>query len=261
MPIPSPQELLDFSHKVVLVTGASQGIGAATALRFAQAGANLIVHYRSNAAAAQEVVSQIEAIGQKALALQADVQERAQVEQLLAQSLATFGKIDVLINNAGIYPLATVLEMTDAEWDAMLQANLTSVFLCTQLVGRQMVAQGQGGAIINISSIEAENPAPQHSHYSASKAAVAMYSRSAAQELGQYGIRVNLVSPGLIWREGIETQWPEGVARWQKAAPLQRLGQADDIADACLFLASPAARWITGVNLVVDGGVLTHQIY
>jgi 3-oxoacyl-[acyl-carrier protein] reductase len=118
-----------------------------------------------------------------------------------------------------------------------------------------------GGAIVNIASIEGSFAAWGHSHYSAAKAAVIMYTQSAALELGGRGIRVNCVSPGLIWREGIETAWADGVARWQARAPLTRLGMPDDIADACLFLASPAARWITGVNLTVDGGVSSSPAF
>jgi NAD(P)-dependent dehydrogenase (short-subunit alcohol dehydrogenase family) len=118
-----------------------------------------------------------------------------------------------------------------------------------------MVEQGVGGAIVNVTSIEAQSALPSHGHYAATKAAAAAHTRAAAQELGPHGIRVNAVAPGLIWREGIEQMWPEGVARWQQAAPLRRLGRSEDVADACLFLASPAARWITGASLTVDGGV------
>ena len=125
----------------------------------------------------------------------------------------------------------------------------------------QMVERECGGSIINIASIEAENAAPMHAHYCAAKAGVVMLTESSAQELGRHGIRVNCVSPGLIWREGIDEAWPEGVERWMKAAPLSRLGTPQDIANACLFLASNAAEWITGANLRVDGGVMTSQIF
>jgi NAD(P)-dependent dehydrogenase (short-subunit alcohol dehydrogenase family) len=124
-----------------------------------------------------------------------------------------------------------------------------------------MIAQGRTGAIVNIASIEAENPAPDHCHYTAAKAAVVMYTRSAALELGGQGIRVNCVSPGVIWREGLDRDWPEGANAYLAAVPLRRLGQPEDVADACLFLASAAARWITGSNLVVDGGVLCNRVY
>ena len=114
---------------------------------------------------------------------------------------------------------------------------------------------------VNIASIEAQNPAALHSHYNASKAGIVMHTKASARELGEHGIRVNVVSPGLIWEEDLDQTWPDGVSRYLAAAPLKRIGQPDDVADACLFLASPAARWITGANLVVDGGVLTSTVY
>ncbi len=195
------------------------------------------------------------------MAVEADVTKRADAERLVMQTQETFGGLDVLINNAGVYPLASILDMSDDAWHSVVNANLFSVYLCTQVVARNMVKHGRGGAIVNIASIEAETPAPMHSHYSAAKAGMLMYTRTAACELGAHGIRVNAVSPGLIWRDGLERDWPEGVERYRKAAPLGRLGRPDDVADACLFLASPAARWITGANLRVDGGVMTHTPY
>jgi NAD(P)-dependent dehydrogenase (short-subunit alcohol dehydrogenase family) len=261
MTIPAPKDLLDFTGRVVIVTGSGSGLGSGIATRFAEAGAAVGVNYRSSAAGAQAVVAQIEATGGQARAIQADVTRLAEVERLISQTVETFGRLDVLINNAGLYPLHSLLDMAEADWDQVLDSNLRSVFLCTQAAARQMIAQCGGGAIINIASIEGENPAPLHSHYNAAKGGVLMHTCAAAHELGPHGIRVNAVSPGLIWREGIEQAWPDGVARWQKAAPLTRLGRSDDVADACLFLASPAARWITGANLRVDGGVMTKQIF
>jgi NAD(P)-dependent dehydrogenase (short-subunit alcohol dehydrogenase family) len=260
------QNLLNFDNKVVLVTGSGSGLGSGIARRFAEAGAAVVVNYRSSEAGALAVVEQIEKSGGTATAVQADVSQRADVERLVAASVGAFGRLDVLVNNAGIYPLAACLEINDEEWDAMLDANLRSVFLCTQIAARQMIsqektAQGETGAIVNIASIEGENPAPMHSHYNAAKGGVLMYTRASAFELGAQGVRVNAVSPGLIWKEGIEEEWPDGVARWHKAAPLVRLGMPEDVADACLFLASPAARWITGVNLRVDGGVMARPSF
>jgi NAD(P)-dependent dehydrogenase (short-subunit alcohol dehydrogenase family) len=167
----------------------------------------------------------------------------------------------VLINNAGIDPLVSMLEMTDEQWDEVVDTNLRGVHLCTQICAKQIIGQGSGGAIVNIASIEAQNPAAMHSHYNASKAGIVMHTMAAARELGEQGIRVNVVSPGLIWEEGLDEAWSDGVSRYLGAAPMGRLGQPDDVADACLFLASPAARWITGANLVVDGGVLTNTVY
>jgi NAD(P)-dependent dehydrogenase (short-subunit alcohol dehydrogenase family) len=259
--IPSPSELLDFTNKVVIVTGGGSGIGAGISRRFSQAGASVVVNYLTSGSGAKTVVEEIEGMGREALAIQADVSQATDVDRLIERTLDTFKRIDVLINNAGIFPLSTLLDMTEEQWDQVVDASLRSTFLCTQAVAKQMIAQGDGGAIVNITSIEAENPAPMHAHYNAAKGGVHMFTKSVANELGPHGIRVNAVAPGLIWKEGIEREWPDGVERWLEAAPLGRLGMPDDVADACLFLASPAARWITGASLLVDGGVMSKQIF
>jgi NAD(P)-dependent dehydrogenase (short-subunit alcohol dehydrogenase family) len=250
----------DFSGKRVLVTGAGSGLGSGIALRFAEAGANVAVHYRSSREGASALVAKIEKLQRKAMAIQADVTRSADVAESIEKTVTHFGGIDVLINNAGSYPVSPLLEMDEAEWDAVIADNLSSVHLCTQAAARHMVKNG-GGAIVNVASIEAEMSAAGHSHYNAAKAGVVMYTRTAARELGRHGIRVNAVSPGLIWREGIEQAWPEGVEAYLRAAPLPRLGRPEDVANACLFLASDAANWITGANLVVDGGILTNRSF
>jgi NAD(P)-dependent dehydrogenase (short-subunit alcohol dehydrogenase family) len=259
--LPSVQSLFDFSEKVVIVTGSGSGLGQGIARRFAEAGASVVVHYKASAEGAQNVVKEIQQRGGKAVAIQADLVKPDEVARLIAETVNAFGRADVLVNNAGIYPLHSILEMQPSEWHEVVDANLTSAFLCTQAFAKQIVKQGGGGAIVNITSIEAENPAPNHSHYDSAKGGMLMLTRASAFELASHDIRVNAVAPGLIYREGIEQGWPEGVARWQRNAPLKRLGMPEDVADACLFFASPAARWITGANLLVDGGVLTHQIY
>ena len=261
MEVPNVRSLFDFSGQVVLVTGAGGGIGKGIAARFAEASAKIAVHYHTSARAAQDLAQSISEGGGEAIALQADLTDAAQVTRLVHQTVHRFGALDVLVNNAALQPLAGLLEMTPDEWDAVIEANLRSAFLCTQAAAKQMITQGRGGAILNITSIEAENPAPNHGHYNASKGGLLMLTRASANELGSYGIRVNAVAPGLIWRPGIEQAWPEGVERWQKAAPLHRLGQPEDVADACLFLASRGARWITGASLTVDGGVMTHRVF
>jgi NAD(P)-dependent dehydrogenase (short-subunit alcohol dehydrogenase family) len=255
------QESFGLAGKVAIVTGASRGIGAGIAVRFAEAGADVVVGYRTGEDEAADVARRIDAIGRRAVAVCADVTVKADVEKLVETALAELGGVDVLVNNAGAYPMATLLEMKEDEWDGMLAVNLRSTFLCTQAAAAAMIERGTRGSIVNIASIEADNPAPMHAHYCSAKAGVAMLTRAAAGELGCHGIRVNCVLPGLIWREGIEQAWPEGVERWKAAAPLERLGRPEDVANACLFFASDAAEWITGADLRVDGGVMTHQIF
>jgi NAD(P)-dependent dehydrogenase (short-subunit alcohol dehydrogenase family) len=171
------------------------------------------------------------------------------------------GEIDLLVNNAGSYPVSSLLDVSSEEWKSVLETNLLSVQLATQAFARRLVARGAEGAVVNVSSIEGLHPAPSHSHYVAAKTGLLGYTRAAALELGPMRIRVNAVSPGLIWREGIEEAWPEGVASFRARAPLGRLGKPEEVAEACLFLASPRASFITGANLVVDGGILTAPLY
>jgi NAD(P)-dependent dehydrogenase (short-subunit alcohol dehydrogenase family) len=258
---PPVTHLLDFSGRTVLVTGAGSGIGTGIARRFAEAGALVVVHFFRSEAGARQVVDEIVSRGGRALALGADLTHARDVHRLVERAATEAGTPEVLVNNAGLYPLSSLLDMGESEWDLVLDANLKSVHLVTQAVARQLAEARRGGAIVNVASIEAVNVAPAHSHYAAAKAGVVMYTRASARELGPLGIRVNSVSPGLIWREGLDEAWPDGVERYTSAAPLGRLGQFDDVADACLFLASAAARWITGADLVVDGGVLTSTAY
>ncbi|MCZ6725735.1 MAG: 3-oxoacyl-ACP reductase FabG [Acidobacteria bacterium] len=251
---------MELSDRIALVTGAGQGLGAAIAQRLARAGAAVVVHYRTSHGGAQEVRDSIRAAGGQATIAAADLTRGSEVDRLVSTVTEKHGRVDILVNNAGSYPSSPLLDMTEEEWDAVVDANLKSVHLCTQRVAGVMV-EHDGGAIVNVASVEGVTPAPLHAHYTSAKAAVLMHTRAAAQELGPKGIRVNAVSPGLIWREGLEEAWPEGVARWRDTVPLGRLGRPEDVAEACLFLVSPAAAWITGVNLPVDGGILARQVF
>jgi NAD(P)-dependent dehydrogenase (short-subunit alcohol dehydrogenase family) len=251
-PVPAVASLLDFRGKVALVTGASGGIGAGIAARLAEAGATVVVHYRSDGAGAAALAAKI-----GGLAVPAELTDTAAVEALVAAAVDHAGRLDVVVNNAALQPVAALADLDPDSFDTVVDANLGGAFRVLRATAARWRQRGEAGAVVNIVSIEAIQPAAGHAHYSASKAALMMLTRSAALEYGPSGIRVNAVAPGLIWREGIEAGWPEGVARWRAAAPLGRLGHPSDVADACLFLASPAARWITGHTLVVDGGVLT----
>ncbi|MEV0639158.1 SDR family NAD(P)-dependent oxidoreductase [Streptomyces sp. NPDC050619] len=247
--------------QVALVTGAGGSIGRGIALRFAEEGAAVAVHCRTAMESAREVASRIQDSGQRAVVLQADLTDEEECHQLVrAAAEWGGGRLTALVNNAGVQPVRQLPGMTAAQWRAVVDTNLASVFACTQAAAEIMResggdGEGGGGSVTHIASIEGSAPAPGHAHYSASKAAVVMHARSAALEYGPYGIRVNTVSPGLIDREGLAEAWPEGVRRWHGAAPLGRLGRPKDVGDACAFLASPLASWITGHDLVVDGGV------
>ena len=180
MTIPNVKQLLDFTGKVVIVTGASSGIGAGIVQRFDEAGASVIAHANSNLDKAAAVAAQCKA----AHAVQADLTTEIGVATLISEAVHAFGRVDVLINNAGIYPLHTLMDMSATDWDSVINANLRSAFLCTQAFARQVATQGAGAnanaAIVNITSIEAENPAPMHSHYNASKGGLLMLTKAAA---------------------------------------------------------------------------------
>ncbi|MEV0174975.1 SDR family oxidoreductase [Streptomyces sp. NPDC050803] len=236
--------------QVALITGAGGGIGRGIALRFAEQGAAVALHCRTAVEAAREVAAE----AGNAVVLQGDLTVEEECHRVVREAAEwAGGRLTALVNNAGVQPVQQLPGMTAAEWRAVLDANLTSVFACTQAAAELM--RERGGTITHIASVEARQPAPQHAHYSASKAAVVMHARSAALEYGRHGIRVNTVSPGLIERDGLKEAWPEGVRRWREAAPAGRLGRPEDVADACVFLASPLASWVTGHDLVVDGGV------
>ena len=249
----------DLTGKTAIVTGASQGIGAAIASACAAEGMNVVVHYRSSEDSANEVANRIAGRRGRAIALSGSLDVEDSVDRLFADTVKAFGSVDVLINNAGSFPNCSLLEMSLEDWQRMFSDNMESTFLCTRAAGRTM--RDSGGAIINIASTSALNPGQDHAHYNSAKAAVVMFTQSAAQELGPLNIRVNAVAPGLVYRPGLEEQWPDGYARYCNAAPLGSVVHPEDIANACVFLASDKAVRITGVTLPVDAGVLTAMAY
>lgn len=241
------QARFDFAGETVLVTGASGGIGQGIARRFAAAGAKVAVHYHARREAAEALAAKI---GGAAFA--ADLSGEAGCAGLVQAVAARLGPVDILVNNAGLQPVLPFEAVTGAAMAEMLAANLGG----PMALMRALAQAGRPAGVVNIASIEGMQPAAGHAHYAASKAALIMLTRAAALELGPKGIRVNAVSPGLVDTGGLSERWPDGVGRYLANAPLGALGTPEDIADAVLFLASDAARWVSGANLVVDGGVL-----
>jgi NAD(P)-dependent dehydrogenase (short-subunit alcohol dehydrogenase family) len=255
--VPAVGNLLNLQGQRVLVTGGSGNIGRGIALRLAEAGADVLVHYQSDADGAAQAVAAITAIGGNAESLQADLTIADDVAGMFAGFDKSNAPITCVVNNAGGYPVQGFADMTAIEWQQVMAANLDSAVHVSRESIRRWCDGNIEGAIVNIASIEGTDPAMGHSHYATSKAGLLMLTRSLTLEYGGRGIRVNAVSPGLIARDGLEENWPEGVANWHEQAPLHRMGDAADVADAVLFLLSPASRWISGVNLVVDGGMST----
>ena len=254
-PLQPVADLLSLSGHTALVTGASGNIGRGIATRHAEAGADIVIHYLQDMDGAARTVDNIKTAGGSALAVQANLSSGSNVRKLFAQLDDAGGVVDLVVNNAAIQPVTDLTDISADEWQSVMSANLASAFLVTQAAARSMREFGTAGAIVNIASIEGSDPAVGHNHYATSKADLIMFTRACALEYGADDIRVNVVSPGLIDRQGLSESWADGVARWQDKAPLGRLGHADDVAAAVLFLLNPAARWISGAELKVDGGV------
>lgn len=241
--------------KVVVVTGASRGIGRAIALQVAQEGANVVVNYSGSADKAQQVVDDIKALGREAIAVQASVASTADVEALMKTATDTFGRIDILVNNAGITRDNLLMRMKEDEWDDVIDTNLKGVFLCTKAVTRIMMKQ-RYGRIINISSIVGVSGNAGQANYVAAKAGVIGLTKTTAKELASRNILVNAVAPGFITTEMTDAL-PEDVKNAMLAQiPLARLGEPQHIAKAVVFLASDDAAYITGQTLHIDGGLV-----
>ena len=247
-----------FENQVAIVTGAASGIGAATARRLAAEGAAVVAADR-NLDGAQATAATIQATGGTALAVQVDVTQRAQVEAMLAAALDAYGHVDVLAAIAGIAADEPFLEITDASWQRILDVNLTGVFLCSQVVARHMVDEGIAGRIVHLASTNGLVGEANLAHYNASKFGVVGLTMTLAIELGPHNIRVNSVCPGLIKTPLTQSAYtnPEWVKGYLTKIPMQRFGEPEEVAAAVAYLASTDSGFITGAQLVIDGGQLT----
>ncbi|HHP7243456.1 MAG TPA: glucose 1-dehydrogenase [Elainellaceae cyanobacterium] len=244
--------------QVALVTGGSGGIGQGISIRLAEEGADVVINYRSDLEEAQETKEKVEAAGRSGFIVQADLSKMEDIQRLVAESIQHFGKLDILINNAGVEKSASFWEVTEKDYDIVMNVNLKGAFFTAQALVKHLIETQRPGRIINISSVHEELPFPHFTPYCASKGGMKMMMRNMAVELGSYGITVNNVAPGAI-ETPINTKLlnnPEKLNALLKNIPLNRLGQPHDVAALVAFLASPDASYITGSTLYVDGGLL-----
>lgn len=266
----SNARLLELTGQVAVVTGGAMGIGQAIALRLAEAGAAVVIGDLDEAASGQ-TVGLIAERGGKAAAVRADMSRVAEIEALMAEAESRFGRLDMLVNNAGVFPFAPALSLTEAQWDRVLAINLKGAFFAAQAAAKRMIGAGHGGRIVNIASIDALHPTGALAHYDASKGGVVMLTRALALEFASSHIAVNAIAPGAVSTPGAAaagaaaqaamraagpSAGPDEAATFTARIPLARAGEPDEIATVALFLLSPAASYMTGSLLVVDGGYL-----
>lgn len=247
-------DTFSLAGKVSVVTGANRGIGRALVTALAEAGSDLVLLVRDADAGAQ-TKAEVEALGVRALVVTADVTEPAQVQRAVEESVAAFGHVDVLVNNAGYCVHRPALEVTAEEWSSVMDVNVTGVWNCAQAFGRVMVEQGSG-TIVNIGSISAQivNRPQQQPGYNASKAAVHQLTKSLAAEWAPFGVRVNALAPGYIKTEMAPVDSPEFRRHWIEDAPMQRYAMPNELGPSVVYLASAASSFMTGSVLVIDGG-------
>jgi NAD(P)-dependent dehydrogenase (short-subunit alcohol dehydrogenase family) len=243
-----------------LITGASKGVGRGIALELARRGANIAVNYNSDRIGAEETVSAISACGREAVAVQGNVAVSEDVDRFFAETLGRFGAIDILVNNAGVQTWASLLDLTEEEWDRVLDTNLKGCFLCTQRAGRHMKDSGRG-RIVNIGSGCNRVAFPKLVNYTASKGGIEMFTKVSAVELAPWQITVNCVAPGAIDIERTRGESEDYAGTWAARTPLGRVGTPLDVARAVAFFAGDDADFVTGQTLFVDGGLFSRPVW
>jgi 3-oxoacyl-[acyl-carrier protein] reductase len=253
----NPYEFMPLlSGKTALITGASRGIGRAIATRFAQEGAAVAFTYLSSVEKGQALEAELAAFGVKAKGYRSDAADYRAAEDLVAAVTADFGTIDALVNNAGITRDGLLMRMSEEQWDEVIRVNLKSVFNLTKAVTRPMM-KAKSGSIINLTSVVGLRGNAGQANYAASKAGIIGFTKSVALELGSRNIRCNAIAPGFIETEMTGEVNEKALQDWLSGIPMKRAGQPDEVADACVFLASDLSRYISGQVLQVDGGMLT----
>jgi NAD(P)-dependent dehydrogenase (short-subunit alcohol dehydrogenase family) len=250
----------DLLGRAAVVTGASKGIGKGIALALARVGCDVAVNYHGDEAGARATAGEIEALGRRAMVVGGHVGRAADVDAMLAQAVAAFGRVHIWVNNAGVQTWCSLLDLEESEWDRVINTNLKGTFLCTQRAARHMKQQG-GGRIINIGSGCNKIPFPNLVNYTASKGGIEMFTRVSAVELGPYGITVNCVAPGAIEIERTKQETGDYAATWSKLTPVGRIGNPADIGRTVVFLAGDQADFITGQTIWVDGGLFTRPAW
>ena len=245
-------------NKVAIVTGGNTGIGKAIVLELAREGANVVVDYISHPEATEELEKQCAALGDQAIGVDADVSKVADLEKLVAAAVKTFGRLDIMVNNAGMETRTSILDTTEQQYEKVLEVNLKSAFFGTQLAARQMIKQNSGGHIINITSVHEDWPMPGNTAYCLSKGGMRMLTRTAGVELAPHKILVTGVGPGAVATPiNFSTmQNPDKMAKLDAAIPLGRMAQPSEIASVVAFLAGDGASYVTATTIFTDGGVM-----